>query len=249
MFIPYRDDNPRILIPYVTYTILALNILVFIFQLGIGFGSQSSYEFTLSFGLIPAKIIGVDDDTIIQQHEQNLERISRRPITLDANPKSPLITIFTSMFMHGGLGHLLFNMLFLWIFADNMESGLGHKRFAIFYLLAGIGAALMQILLNIHSTIPMVGASGAIAGVLGAYMFRYPNARIHVLVFLLFFITTIRVPAFIVLGLWFLNQLTNGLGSLGINTTGGVAWFAHIGGFVAGVVLDQVFRKVRFERY
>lgn len=246
MFIPYRDDNPRILTPYVTYLILAINILVFLFQLSLD--PRSDYEFTLSYGLIPAKVIGVANDTIIQDHEINLRQVTRRSISLDAQPHTPLITIFTSMFMHGGLGHLLFNMLFLWIFADNMESGLGHRRFAIFYLLSGVGAALIQILMNISSISPMIGASGAIAGVLGAYMFRYPRARVHVFVFLLFFITTLRVPAFIVLGLWFLTQLSNGLGSLGINTTGGVAWFAHIGGFLTGVILDRIFRIVRFER-
>ncbi|MBC8402996.1 MAG: rhomboid family intramembrane serine protease [Candidatus Marinimicrobia bacterium] len=246
MFIPYRDDNPRILTPYVTYAILALNILVFLFQLGLD--SWSEYEFTLSYGLIPAKVIGVANDTIIQAHEINLRQVTRRPINLEAQPHTPLITIFTSMFMHGGLGHLLFNMLFLWIFADNMESGLGHRRFAVFYLLSGVGAALIQIIMNISSITPMIGASGAIAGVLGAYMFRYPRARVHVFVFLLFFITTMRVPAFVVLGFWFLTQLSNGLGSLGINTTGGVAWFAHIGGFLTGVILDRIFRIVRFER-
>ncbi|NQT96990.1 MAG: rhomboid family intramembrane serine protease [Candidatus Marinimicrobia bacterium] len=246
MFIPYRDDNPRILTPYVTYVILAINILVFLFQLSLD--PRSDYEFTLSYGLIPAKVIGVANDTIIQDHEINLRQVTKRSINLEAQPHTPLITIFTSMFMHGGLGHLLFNMLFLWIFADNMESGLGHRRFAIFYLLSGVGAALIQILMNISSISPMIGASGAIAGVLGAYMFRYPRARVHVFVFLLFFITTMRVPAFIVLGLWFLTQLSNGLGSLGINTTGGVAWFAHIGGFLTGVILDRIFRIVRFER-
>ncbi len=246
MFIPYRDDNPRILTPYVTYVILAINILVFLFQLGLD--PRSDYEFALSYGLIPAKVIGVTNDTIIQTHETNLRQVTRRTISLEAQPHTPLITIFTSMFMHGGLGHLLFNMLFLWIFADNMESGLGHRRFAIFYLLSGVGAALIQIIMNISSTSPMIGASGAIAGVLGAYMFRYPRARVHVFVFLLFFITTMRVPAFVVLGFWFLAQLSSGLGSLGINTTGGVAWFAHIGGFLTGIILDRIFRIVRFER-
>ncbi len=246
MFIPYRDDNPRILTPYVTYLILAINILVFLFQLGLD--PRSDYEFTLSFGLIPAKVIGLDNERIIREHEQNLQQLTRRPLRLEAQPHTPLITIFTSMFMHGGLGHLLFNMLFLWIFADNMESGLGHRRFALFFLLSGIGAALIQIIMNINSITPMIGASGAIAGVLGAYMFRYPRARVHVFVFLLFFITTLRVPAYVVLGFWFLTQLSNGLGSLGINTTGGVAWFAHIGGFVTGVLVDRLFKMLRFER-
>ena len=136
MFIPYRDDNPSILKPYVTYVIIALNIVIFLFQLSLN--PRAEYEFNLSYGLIPAKIIGVDNATIISDHELNLQRITRRPIRLDAQPHSPFITIFTSMFMHGGIGHLLFNMLFLWIFGDNVESGLGHRRFAIFFLLSAI---------------------------------------------------------------------------------------------------------------
>lgn len=249
MFIPYRDDNPTILRPYVTYLILALNILVFLFQLGLGLQSKAGYEFTLSYGLIPAKISGMSGEQIVADHEISLHRRSGMPVSLAARPHSPLLTIFTSMFIHGGFTHLIFNMLFLWIFADNMESSLGHRRFALFYLLSGVGAALFQIIVDLHSTVPMIGASGAIAGVLGAYMFRYPRARVHVFVFLFFFITTLRIPAFYVLGFWFLNQLTNGLGSLGINTTGGVAWFAHIGGFVTGLGLDRLFRLVRNKKY
>ncbi len=208
MFFPYKDDNPRILIPYVTYAIIALNVLVFIIQTILG---EANRDFIYLFGLIP-------------------------------NQWS-VLSFFTSMFLHGGLFHILGNMWFLWIFGDNIESVFGHVNYLIFYLLCGIGAGLAQILIDPASSIPMVGASGAISGVLAAYMIRYPKARIHVFVFLFIIITTIRVPAMIVIGVWFLEQLTNGFSSLGVQT-GGVAWFAHIGGFVAGVGLDRLKRFI-----
>jgi membrane associated rhomboid family serine protease len=218
MFFPYRDDNPRILVPYVNYSLIALNVLVFLYQMGLGLTDpRLTMQFVYDYGLIPADFA--------------------------------LVNIFTSMFIHGGLFHLVGNMWFLWIFGDNVESAFGHWKYFVFYLLCGIGAALTQVVINTSSLIPMVGASGAIAGVLGTYMVRYPHARVHVLIFIFIFITTIQVPAFYVLGFWFLVQLTNGLGTLGIDTTGGVAWFAHVGGFTVGVILDQLYQKVRFERY
>ena len=214
MFFPYKDDNPRILFPFVTYTIIGINSLVFIYQ----------------YLILPPESLG--------------HIISTYALT----PAAPsVITVFTSMFMHGGLMHIIFNMWFLWIFGDNIESVLGHKRFALFYLLCGVGAALLQIQINTGSQIPMVGASGAIAGVLGAYLFRFPRATVHVLVILIIFITFIRVPAMVVIGIWFLSNLTAGLGTLGIEETGGTAWFAHLGGFVSGVVLNQVFKQIRIE--
>ena len=214
MFFPYKDDNPRILFPFVTYTIIGINSLVFIYQ----------------YLILPPELLG--------------HIISTYALT----PAAPsVITVFTSMFMHGGLMHIIFNMWFLWIFGDNIESVLGHKRFVLFYLLCGVGAALLQIQINTGSQIPMVGASGAIAGVLGAYLFRFPRATVHVLVILIIFITFIRVPAMVVIGIWFLSNLTAGLGTLGIEETGGTAWFAHLGGFVSGVVLNQVFKQIRIE--
>jgi membrane associated rhomboid family serine protease len=214
MFFPYKDDNPRILFPFVTYTIIVINSLVFIYQ----------------YLILPPESLG--------------HIISTYALT----PAAPsVITVFTSMFMHGGLMHIIFNMWFLWIFGDNIESVLGHKRYVLFYLLCGVGAALAQIQINTGSQIPMVGASGAIAGVLGAYLIRFPRATVHVLVILIIFITFIRVPAMVVIGIWFLSNLTAGLGTLGIEETGGTAWFAHLGGFVSGVVLNQVFKKIRIE--
>ena len=214
MFFPYKDDNPRILFPFVTYTIIGINGLVFIYQ----------------YLILPPESLG--------------HIISTYALT----PAAPsVITVFTSMFMHGGLMHIIFNMWFLWIFGDNIESVLGHKRYVLFYLLCGVGAALAQIQINTGSQIPMVGASGAIAGVLGAYLIRFPRATVHVLVILIIFITFIRVPAMVVIGIWFLSNLTSGLGTLGIEETGGTAWFAHLGGFVSGVVLNQVFKQIRIE--
>ena len=214
MFFPYKDDNPRILFPFVTYTIIGINSLVFIYQ----------------YLILPPESLG--------------HIISTYALT----PATPsVITLFTSMFMHGGLMHIIFNMWFLWIFGDNIESVLGHKRYVLFYLLCGVGAALAQIQINTGSQIPMVGASGAIAGVLGAYLIRFPRATVHVLVILIIFITFIRVPAMVVIGIWFLSNLTAGLGTLGIEETGGTAWFAHLGGFVSGVVLNQVFKQIRIE--
>ena len=214
MFFPYKDDNPRILFPFVTYTIIGINSLVFIYQ----------------YLILPPESLG--------------DIISTYALT----PATPsVITVFTSMFMHGGLMNIIFNMWFLWIFGDNIESVLGHKRYVLFYLLCGVGAALAQIQINTGSQIPMVGASGAIAGVLGAYLIRFPRATVHVLVILIIFITFIRVPAMVGIGIWFLSNLTAGLGTLGIEETGGTAWFAHLGGFVSGVVLNQVFKQIRIE--
>ena len=214
MFFPYKDDNPRILFPFVTYIIIVINSLVFIYQ----------------YLILPPESLG--------------HIISTYALT----PAAPsVITVFTSMFMHGGLMHIIFNMWFLWIFGDNIESVLGHKRYVLFYLLCGVGAALAQIQINTGAQIPMVGASGAIAGVLGAYLIRFPRATVHVLVILIIFITFIRVPAMVVIGIWFLSNLTAGLGTLGIEETGGTAWFAHLGGFVSGVVLNQVFKQIRIE--
>tara|TARA_Y100001970_G_scaffold175059_1_gene213569 strand:+ start:729 stop:1379 length:651 start_codon:yes stop_codon:yes gene_type:complete len=216
MLFPYKDDNPRILVPYVTYCIIGINALIFVLQFNLGISDPSAEKaFIYRFGFIPADF--------------------------------SLITIFTSMFLHGGISHIMGNMWFLWVFGDNVEGVLGHLKYAIFYLMCGLAATISQLLINPNSTIPMVGASGAIAGVLGMYMIRFPHARVHVFAFIIIFFTTFRVPAMFVLGFWFFNQLTNGFGSLGFDTTGGVAWFAHIGGFIAGVMLNQAFKHIRFE--
>ena len=216
MLFPYKDDNPRILVPYVTYAIISINVLIFVFQLNMGMvSSAAEREFIYRFGFIPANF--------------------------------SIITVFTSMFLHGGISHIMGNMWFLWVFGDNVEGVLGHVKFAVFYITCGLAATMSQLFVDPSSTIPMVGASGAIAGVLGMYMIRFPHARVHVFAFIIIFFTTFRIPAMFVLGFWFFNQLTNGLGSLGFDTTGGVAWFAHIGGFISGVMLNQAFKHIRLE--
>ena len=216
MLFPYKDDNPRILVPYVTYSIISINVLIFVFQLNMGMvSSAAEREFIYRFGFIPANF--------------------------------SIITVFTSMFLHGGISHIMGNMWFLWVFGDNVEGVLGHVKFAVFYIICGLAATMSQLFVDPSSTIPMVGASGAIAGVLGMYMIRFPHARVHVFAFIIIFFTTFRIPAMFVLGFWFFNQLTNGLGSLGFDTTGGVAWFAHIGGFISGVMLNQAFKHIRLE--
>ena len=216
MFFPYKDDNPRVLFPFVTFGIIILNVLIFLGQFWIsgndpGIGRSLVYM----YGFVPAEF----------------------------NP----LTIFTSMFMHGGFAHIIGNMWFLYIFGDNVESILGHVKYFMFYLACGIGAALAQFFVEPASQVPMIGASGAVAGVLGAYMIRFPKARVHVLAVIIIFITTFVVPAQIVLGLWFLMQLSGGLGSLGVDTTGGVAWFAHIGGFIIGVTSLKYFQNFQIE--
>ena len=212
MFFPYKDDNPRVLFPFVTYGIIGLNILVFWAQFFV-YGNERLIS---TFAFVPYEF--------------------------------KLFTIFTSMFMHGGLMHIIGNMWFLYIFGDNVESILGHVRFLLFYLFCGIGAAVAQFLIQPDSTTPMVGASGAIAGVLGAYMIKFPKARVHVLAVIFIFITTIVVTAQLVLGLWFLMQLSGGLGSLGFDTTGGIAWFAHIGGFIVGISTLRIFQTINIKR-
>ncbi|MDP6755642.1 MAG: rhomboid family intramembrane serine protease [Candidatus Marinimicrobia bacterium] len=216
MFFPYKDDNPRVLFPFVTFGIITLNAFIFLGQFWIsgndpGIGRSLVYM----YGFVPAEF----------------------------NP----LTIFTSMFMHGGFAHIIGNMWFLYIFGDNVESILGHVKYFMFYLACGIGAALAQFFVEPASQVPMIGASGAVAGVLGAYMIRFPKARVHVLAVIIIFITTFVVPAQIVLGLWFLMQLSGGLGSLGVDTTGGVAWFAHIGGFIIGITSLKYFQNFRIE--
>ncbi|MEC9049662.1 MAG: rhomboid family intramembrane serine protease [Candidatus Neomarinimicrobiota bacterium] len=216
MFFPYKDDNPRILFPFVTFGIITLNVLIFLGQFWIsGKDPDNGRSLVYMYGFVPAEF----------------------------NP----LTIFTSMFMHGGLAHIIGNMWFLHIFGDNVESILGHVKYLMFYLTCGIGAALAQFFVEPASQVPMIGASGAVAGVLGAYMIRFPKARVHVLAVIIIFITTFVVPAQIVLGLWFLMQLSSGLGSLGVDTTGGVAWFAHIGGFIIGITSLKYFQHFRIE--
>ena len=213
--IPLKDDNPTSSKPIVSYGIIGFCVVIFLAQLGL---SESELrDFTYSYGLIPSVLMGID------QLPSDLFKIS------------PVGTIFTSMFMHGGFMHLIGNMLYMWIFADNIEDNLGPSKFLIFYLLAGIGAAMTQVLMDTQSQIPMVGASGAIGGVLGAYLINHPNAKVLVLIPFGFFSQIIKIKALYVLGFWFILQF--------ISSGGGVAYAAHIGGFVSGMILILFFNK------
>jgi membrane associated rhomboid family serine protease len=227
---PLHDDNPSRTTPVVTISLIAANVAMFFYQMSIGL-NESSFR----MGLIPALLL---------QHQVEygvLERIGIDPRILAFNLEPSWATIFTSMFMHGGWLHILSNMWFLWIFGNNVEDELGKLRFLGFYLVCGVGAALAQAYLSPGSPIPMVGASGAVAGVLGAYMVLFPSSRVLCLVTLLFFITTIELPAALVLGFWFLLQLIDSLKMLGPRAPiGGVAFAAHVGGFALGWLLVRL---------
>ena len=226
--IPLRDDNPSRTVPFITVAFLVLCVLVFLWQLSLGPGLGERIIYAL--GVIPAVLTGRAD----------------LPAGLDWVP--PWGTVLTSMFMHGGWLHLLGNMLFLWIFADNVEDSMGHGRFILFYVLCGVAAALAQALPEPNSAIPMVGASGAISGVLGAYLLLYPHARVLVLIPLGFVPLFVRWPAGILLTLWFLLQLLgNLLASADAQQAmqGGVAFRAHIGGFIAGMLLIPLMKHRR----
>ncbi|MBC7348812.1 MAG: rhomboid family intramembrane serine protease [Candidatus Aminicenantes bacterium] len=209
MFIPLKDENPTSRFPVITVILITVNCLIFLYQ---AFSPHGLEYHVLRFGIIPYEIThwGL---------EATIPRIFW-PFSL-----------LTGMFLHGSLLHLAGNMLYLWIFGNNVEDFLGSVKFLFFYLACGVVASLLQVAIYPNSRIPMIGASGAIAGLLGAYLLLYPSARVKTLVFLFFYITVIYVPAWVLLGLWFVLQLSN------VGMGGGVAWFAHIGGFLAGLSL------------
>lgn len=223
---PLYDDNPIVRPPVVTVAIIVLNTLAWILLQG--WGHESFLLRSLcNYGLIPAELLGKLAPGSVVPLGQNAGCV-----VSDSAWYTPL----TSMFMHGGWLHIIGNMWFLWIFGDNIEDATGAFRFLVFYLLCGLAAAAAQIAVNPSSAVPMVGASGAIGGVMGAYLRLYPSAHVHTLIFLGFFITTIAVPAWVMLGYWFVLQLVSGLPAIG-GTSGGVAFWAHVGGFVAGLLL------------
>ena len=221
--IPLKDDNPTTLQPRITLSVIGLCVLVFLWQISLG--PESGQAAVYALGFIPAVLFGV----------------AELPDQLVWVPAPA--TIFTSMFLHGGLLHLGGNMLYLWIFADNVEDSMGHGRFVLFYLLCGIAAAIAQAAPATNSTIPMIGASGAVSGVLGAYVLLYPHARILVAVPLVIVLYTLRLPAVLVLGIWFAGQLLSSIAAPAVG--GGVAFRAHVGGFVAGVLLIKLFSRRR----
>jgi len=211
--IPLRDKNPSSTFPFVTILLIVLNVLAFLYELALG---PELERFMYAFGIVPRLFLS----------------------GLAAHPLSPAvwIPVFSSMFLHGGFLHLVGNMLFLWIFGDNVEDRLGHFKYLIFYFAAGLAAAGAHVLMNAQSQMPSIGASGAIAGVMGAYILLYPFARVQTLIFFFIFIQVVDIPAIFFLGIWFLLQFFSGTLSLGASTYqgGGVAWWAHIGGFLVG---------------
>jgi membrane associated rhomboid family serine protease len=217
--IPLRDDNPVYSTPVMTYALVAACIAIFLWQVSLGPAHFNQVIFTL--GVIPAVLFG---------HAQLPPGVALVP---------PAATIFTSMFLHAGWLHLAGNMLYLWIFGDNIEDRMGRARFLVFYLVCGVAAVFAQALPAPEARIPMVGASGAISGVLGAYLLLFPHARVLVLVPIGFILKVIRLPAIWVLGLWFAIQLISSL--LAPAGEGGVAFRAHLGGFIAGLALARVF--------
>jgi membrane associated rhomboid family serine protease len=224
--LPLKDNLVARSAPVMTVSIVTLNVLVFLYQMSLKLGIslevdnpphalESAHAFVLEFGLIPCRLMDL--------------------CAYPADQPTPVFTIFSSMFLHGGFLHVAGNMLYLWIFGKNVEDNLGHARFSLFYLLSGVAAALTQVLTAPDSEVPMIGASGAVSGVLGAYLILFPHARVQTLVIFGFFWRVVSIPALLVLGFWIVLQILNGFGAFG--EAGSVAWFAHIGGFFAGMLL------------
>jgi membrane associated rhomboid family serine protease len=217
MFIPLKDLNPRRTFPIVNAALILANVVVFVYQLT--FPVPALKQFVLANATIPARF----------------------PAALAGHAplEAAFLPLLTSMFLHAGIAHIVGNMLFLWIFGDNVEDFYGHFTYLVFYLVCGIGAGMLHVLFNWNSTLPSLGASGAISGVMGAYLILYPRSRVLTLVF----IFLIPIPAVVILVLWFVLQFASGVSSLGMATSGGVAWWAHVGGFLLGMGITSVARR------
>ena len=241
MIIPIGDDNSdRHITPIVNYILIAINIGVFIFLQDWG----NNNLFTFSYSAVPQEILTGTD---IITNSKIIDHPVHGPYEQPGLGKTGIpvyLTLISSMFMHGGIAHILGNMMFLWIFGDNIENDLGHRNYLIFYLLCGVLAGLAHVfstsILGHNQLIPSLGASGAISGVLGGYMIMHPGRKVHVWILL----AVISVPAFIAVGLWFVFQVINGMGALGGEEAGGVAYAAHIGGFIAGLLLVKLFPRI-----
>jgi membrane associated rhomboid family serine protease len=218
--IPLKDDNPSGHFPFATSLIILLNLVVFIYQFTLGQGAQ---DFIWKYAVVAKTLT-----TFTPVHP--------------ASTLFPPLTLITSQFLHGGLVHILFNLLFLWVFGDNIEAKLGFIRFIIFYLVCGILSGIIQVITFPNTAMPLIGASGAIAGVMGAYFLRFPRARVHTLLFAFIFIRVVRIPAIVFLGIWLIFQILAGAPTLGADE-GGVAYFAHIGGFFCGMILFKIWGK------
>jgi membrane associated rhomboid family serine protease len=216
ILLPIRDENPVQRVPWVTGVLVAANVAVFAWQL-----VAASPEFVAHAGFVPADFL---------------------PLPSAGGPeRPPFATLLTSMFVHGNVLHLLSNLVYLWVFGNNVEDVLGRVRFLAFYVAAGLGGHVAHFLANLHSPVPTIGASGAISGILAAYLIAFPHARVQSLLFLFVFLRWVRVPAFLLIGYWLLIQVLNGAAELGGLAGGGVAWFEHLGGFFVGFVLFPVF--------
>ena len=279
--IPLKDNIPTGRFPILTVLLIAVNIAVFAWQLSFSGDRYSSPELrelgvperdenTLEYGAIPYRLTHPGEDcavgTLVNQSGPRAEVVCEgtpqygeaQQLANEGQPFEPLdsppwwATVLTSMFMHGGILHIAFNMLFLWVFGNNIEDSMGRGRFVLFYLLAGIAAAYAQALLDTNATVPAIGASGAVAGVLGGYLLLYPHARVLTLVFIIFFVTLIEIPALVMLGIWFALQFLPAIGQLATPDVsaagGGVAYFAHIGGFVFGLAAIKLFANRYRER-
>jgi membrane associated rhomboid family serine protease len=235
---PLSDENPHFLTPYTTYALIALNIAAWILVQGLGVEPRLGAS-VCTLGLVPGELLQtLPAGTSFQIGPDAV-------CTLTAEPN--WLTALTHMFLHGGWLHIIGNLWFLWIFGNNVEDSMGHVRFAVFYVLCGFAAAAAQIMADTSSGVPMVGASGAIGGVMGAYVLLYPKVRVKMLIILGFYITTFTVPAFWMLGYWFVAQVIGGVGSIGAHG-GGVAFWAHVGGFVGGALLVLLFQDPELVR-
>jgi membrane associated rhomboid family serine protease len=228
--IPLRDAVPSYSFPAITVMLIALNVLAFLYELSLG---EALEVFIMRYGAVPLRFI-------LAGRAEQVSTVER------------FLPLFTSMFLHGGLLHLGGNMLYLWIFGDNVEDRLGHVRFLVFYLVCGLAAGLTQIYIHPTSKIPMVGASGAVAGVLGAYLILFPHARVLALIPILFFFQVVELPALLFLIFWFLMQFLSGaiaITAAPYSEGGGVAWWAHIGGFASGMALGFLLPKRKRQRW
>lgn len=241
--IPLKDDTPRLTTPVMNYLLIAVNLLAFMYEVSLG--SRAQTALIRLFGLVPARLAMFLQAAPPQAHVHHLH------VLPSVTPAAALLPLLTSMFLHADWMHVLFNMWFLWIFGRNIEEALGHFPYLVFYLFCGLMAGVAQVFSEWGSPVPMVGASGAIAGVMGGYFVLYPRARVLMLVPFIF-IFFLWMPAWVVLGYWFVLQLLSGLGAalLAANGyAGGVAFWAHVGGFVAGLILVRLFPARRMRYY
>ncbi len=243
--IPLRDNVPSTTRPIVNIAIIIITAVMFFMQLSSGQPDALLDPLTERYGMIPARMIAPGEPVVIQLVEQRgpFQLAHGQPLELNEPPFHPWWTLLTSIFLHGGLLHFVGNMWFLWIFGDNVEDRLGHLRYLLFYLGCGVFAGLTHLATNWGSVLPTIGASGAIAGVMGAYFLLYPRARVLTLLPLILVFYTLVIPAPLFLGLWFVLQFWQGVTAWGAGTAGGVAWWAHVGGFVAGMFVIGVLSR------